>query len=175
MLTALHFFTHAGIAVILANLARCSRRDRWLVVLAALVPDLDGAGILWSQAAYEATHRMVGHSLPVGLLLAVGAARLADRRWTTGLLAAASFLLHLLLDTVGTGGLPIHFLWPFTPWTWSYRDHWTLRSWQNGVVMGLTLVGVVATARWRRRRPRDGPTAASARGSALPARSTPPS
>jgi membrane-bound metal-dependent hydrolase YbcI (DUF457 family) len=181
MLTTLHFFTHIGLGWIIAGLGPGPRRDRWLIVLAGLVPDLDGIGILWSEQAYRATHRVIGHSLPFGLLLVAVVVLLADRRRVTGLLAAVSFQLHLLLDVVGTGGLPTRYLWPVSTWTWTYDGHWVLASWQNGVVMSLTLLGVVATAWWRRRRRPTPPASSRAtfhgggRAEGPPARSRPPS
>jgi hypothetical protein len=69
MLSALHFLTHIGLSWILASLWPASRRDRWLIVLAGTALDLDGAGIVWSQAAYLSAHRAAGHSLVFGLLL----------------------------------------------------------------------------------------------------------
>ena len=48
MLSGLHFLTHIGLSWIIANLAAGSRKDRVLIVLAGLLPDLDGVGILWS-------------------------------------------------------------------------------------------------------------------------------
>lgn len=181
MLTALHFFTHVGLGWIVASLGPGPRKDRWLIALAAVLPDLDGVGMLWSEPAYLATHRVVGHGLLAGLLLVAVVARLADRSWTSGVLAAVSFHLHVLLDVVGTGGLPIRYLWPFSAWGWSYDGHWVLASWQNAVVMSLTLLGVVATAGWRRsRRPVRPASARETSGAGAPARgrrarSTPPS
>ena len=151
MLTALHFFTHVGLSWIVANLARLSTKDRWLVVLAGVVLDLDGVGVLWSERAYLLTHRTIGHSLLFGLLVSVLAMLLADTRRRAGVLAAAAFLLHLALDVVGTGGVPIHFLWPLSGWAWTYDGHWVLTSWQNALVMALTLGGVLLIA-WRTRR-----------------------
>jgi len=151
VLSALHFLTHIGISWIAANLVPGSRKDRCLIVLAGLVLDLDGIGILWSQDAYVALHRAVGHCLLFGLLVVASAMVLADSPWKTGLLAAISFHLHLVLDVLGTGGPPIRYLWPFTDWGFAYRDHWVLSSWQNGVVMAATLLGVIWIA-WRKGR-----------------------
>jgi len=151
VLSGLHFLTHIGVSWIVANLVSGSRRDRWLVVLAGVVLDLDGIGILWSQHAYLITHRAAGHCLLFALLV-IGATMLcADSPWKTGVLAAISFHLHLVLDAVGTGGLPIRYLWPFSDWGFAYRDHWVLSSWQNGVVMAATLLGVIAIA-WHNHR-----------------------
>ena len=148
MLNGLHFLTHIGLGWILANVLPGSRKDRWLIVLAGVLPDLDGTGILWSRTAYEATHRAMGHSLLFGLLLVAIAIVRGDAPWRTAALTAISFHLHLVLDVVGTGGLPIRYFWPLSDWGWSYRGHWVLASWQNGLVMAATLAGVVWIA-WR--------------------------
>lgn len=149
MLTALHFLTHVGQSWIVAHLRRGSARDRWLIVLAGIVLDLDGAGIVWSEQAYLATHRIIGHSLFFGLSVIAITLVLADARWPTAALAALAFHLHLLLDLVGTGGLPIRYLWPFADWELPTPGHWVLASWPNVIVMLLTFLGVLVTTRRR--------------------------
>src|SRR5205814_1590563 len=57
MLTALHFFTHIGLSWIVGAAGHRTMRDRWLIVGAGVLPDLDGIGILWGQHAYDAVHR----------------------------------------------------------------------------------------------------------------------
>jgi membrane-bound metal-dependent hydrolase YbcI (DUF457 family) len=151
MLTALHFFTHIGLSWIVAAAGRRAPRGRWLIVGAGVLPDLDGIGILWGHHAYDALHRAAGHGLLFIVLWLLLTASVADRRWSTAALAALSFHLHLLLDIVGTGGLPIRYFWPFSDVGWTYARRWTLASWQNAVVMSLTLLGVLWTT-WRARR-----------------------
>lgn len=102
MLTALHFLTHIGLSWIVANVGRRSTRDRWLILLAGVLPDLDGIGILWSEAAYAGVHRAAGHGLLFIVLCIALTVRRADRPWSASALVALSFLL----DLVGTGGLP---------------------------------------------------------------------
>ena len=150
LLSALHFLTHIGLGWIVAGLGQLSWRDRVLVVLAGTVLDLDGIGILWSAHAYEAVHRAAGHGLPAAVLVVALAMLRAERRWLTAALAAVSFHLHLLLDVVGTGGLPIRYLWPFADWSWTWRDHWVLASWPNAAVTAATALGVVAVECRRR-------------------------
>ena len=149
MLTTLHFLTHIGQGWIVARLWGVSAKDRWLILLAGIVLDFDGAGIVWSEQAYLATHRIVGHSLVFGLAVSALTMVVADAPWRTAALALLTFHLHLLLDLVGTGGLPIRYLWPFADWGLSYDGHWVLASWPNVIVMALTLLGVLATARRR--------------------------
>jgi len=151
MLNGLHFLTHIGLSWIIASLGPRARKDRWLVVLAGTLPDLDGIGILWSDAAYVAMHRAAGHSLLFALILIVIAIAYADSRLVTASAVALSFHLHLLLDLVGTGGLPIRYLWPISERGWSYAGRWDLASWPNFAVMAITLIGVTAIA-WRKRR-----------------------
>jgi hypothetical protein len=153
VLSGLHFLTHIGLSWIVGAAAGVSRRDRWLVVLAGTLLDLDGAGILWGEDAYVAVHRAAGHSLLFGLLLVAAVMLRADAPLVTGALAALSFHLHLLLDLVGTGGLPIRYFWPFSDRGWSYDGHWVLASWPNMAVMALTLLGVLLLARRTRRQP----------------------
>lgn len=154
MLTALHFLTHIGLSWIVANVGRRSTKDRWLIVLAGVMPDLDGIGILWSDGAYASVHRAAGHGLLfIALWIALTVHR-ADRPWSTTALAALGFHLHLLLDLVGTGGLPIRYFWPLSDWGWTYSRRWTLASWPNVVVMVLTLLGVLWVGRLRRARAR---------------------
>jgi hypothetical protein len=153
VLDGLHLLTHIGLSWIVGAAGGLSRKDRWLVVLAGTLLDLDGAGIVWSQDAYVAVHRAAGHGLLFGVLLVALAMLRADRPGPTGALAAVSFHLHLLLDLVGTGGLPIRYFWPFSDRGWSYDGHWVLASWPNMAVMVLTLLGVLWLARRTRRRP----------------------
>jgi len=152
MLSGLHFLTHIGLSWIVANIGAASSRDRWLIVLTGVVPDLDGIGILWDREAYLSMHRAAGHSLAFGLVLIAIAVLGADTGWATAPRVALSFHLHLLLDVVGTGGPPIRYLWPVSDRGWSYEGHWVLASWQNAAVMILTLLGVAAVA-WHTRRP----------------------
>ena len=150
-LTASHVFTHIGLSWIVANLARLSVRDRVIVVLAGTLLDLDGAGIVWSQAAYDAWHRAAGHGIVFVALVVAAALLFADARWTTAALAVVSFHAHLLLDLVGTGGLPIRYFWPLTDHAWSYDGRWVLASWPNVAVMAAVALGVAVVERRRRR------------------------
>ena len=149
MLIALHFFTHIAQSWIVAHLGRRSIRDRWLIVLGGTILDLDGVGILWSEQAYLAMHRVVGHGFLCAIAVMAIALLIADAPWPTAVLAGVAFHLHVLLDVVGTGGEPIRYLWPFGRWELSYPGHWVLSSWQNVTVMALTFVGVIVVA-WRR-------------------------
>jgi membrane-bound metal-dependent hydrolase YbcI (DUF457 family) len=160
VLTALHFLTHIGLSWIVASLGRGSRKDRWLITLAGVLPDLDGAGIVWSAQAYAAVHRAAGHGLAFAVLWTALTLWRADRRRSAAVLAMVSFHMHLLLDLVGTGGLPIRYFWPVSDWGATYAGRWMLASWPNAVVMGLTLLGVLWVG-WRSARLSSAPSRAS--------------
>ena len=166
-LTAAHVLTHVGLSWIIAMSVPLSTRDRWIVVLAGTLLDLDGAGIVWSEDAYAAAHRALGHGVLFLALVVVYALVRADAPWRTAGLAAVSVHAHLLLDAVGTGGLPIRYVWPLDDRGWSYAGRWVLASWQNVAVMAAVALGVLLTA-WRRRRARSGTRERRARRAPMP-------
>jgi inner membrane protein len=133
-------------------------RDRTVVTLAGVAPDLDGLGIIPEVVTrntshplpwFSEYHHVLGHNL--GFALAVTAATyfFCGRRWKTALLVLLSFHLHLLFDLVGARGpdgyqWPIPMLAPFSnafELTWS--GQWQLNGWQNFaitfVLLALTL------------------------------------
>src|SRR5260221_6234784 len=67
-----------------------SMRDKTLVALAGIAPDLDGLGIVVDFAArqlglpetnyYQAYHRVYGHGLPAALVISAAAAAMAAPR-----------------------------------------------------------------------------------------------
>jgi len=139
-----HFFT----GWVLANCARLERKDRAIVTLACVVPDIDGLGIIPELLTRNSAHPLMWfslyhhslHTLAFGLVVAVFAFALADRKWKAGLLALASFHIHLLEDLFGSRGpdgfqWPIPYLKPFSSaleLTW--HGQWALNAWPNVVI-----------------------------------------
>ncbi len=148
----------------LANRPGATPRERRLVTLAGVVPDLDGLGVVVDVATrgrtdwFGAFHHQVGHTLLAGLLLA-GLAALAvpARRLRTALWALGAFHLHLLCDLVGSRGpdgyrWPIPYLHPFAPGpglTWA--GQWPLNGWQNLAILAALLAGAAWQAARQRR------------------------
>jgi len=138
--------THLFVGWSLATLGRDARRvDRACIVVAGLVPDLDGLGFAAELATRESEHpllwwsqfhHVLGHNLGAAVLVTAAAFAVSRRGWVAAL-AAASFHLHLLGDLVGARGpdgaqWPIPYLLPFsaTPeWTVSWQ--WALNAWPN--------------------------------------------
>ncbi len=148
--------THFLSGWVLANCARLDRKDRALVTLACVVPDIDGLGIIPEILTRNSAHPLLWfslyhhslHTLAFGLTVAIVAFVLAKRKRLTGVLALLSFHLHLFEDVLGSRGpdgdqWPIPYLAPFSSamqLTWS--GQWRLNAWPN---LFLTVVLLLVT------------------------------
>lgn len=123
------------------------RRDRVLVTLGGVLPDLDGLTLLGGQDLYGQWHHVLTHGLLSALAISTALALLAKRKWAVFGLALAAFHLHLFCDLVGSGpGWPLYYFWPFSRDQQFWSGQWDLASWQNGVIgLGAT-VAVLACA-----------------------------
>lgn len=143
--------------------AFASRRDKALVVAAGVAPDFDAAGVLADLANralglpdshyFESFHRMLGHGLAAAIVLAVGAALLAERKGRMAVLAFLCVHLHFLCDVVGSRGgdaadlWNIYYLAPFSrAWEFSWRGQWPLAGWQNLLITAVLLALVFVQA-----------------------------
>lgn len=117
------------------------RRDRLLVTLAGVAPDLDGVSIVFGEEAYGKWHHVLTHGLVSAVVLSLVFAAFAKRRLAVLGLAFVMFHLHLLCDLAGSGpGWPIAYLQPFSGAELSWSGQWNLASWQNSVIgLGATL------------------------------------
>jgi inner membrane protein len=138
-----------------------NRRERALITLAGVAPDVDGLGIIADVLTRNSTHplnwfsqyhHLLGHNLVFGLLLVALAMLVAKRKLQTAALVFFSFHLHLLCDLVGSRSpdgyqWPIAYLFPFSnalQLTWS--GQWELNAWQNFVITGVVLIRVFTLA-----------------------------
>jgi len=129
-------------------------RERVLVTLAGVAPDIDGLGAIPEFLTKNSQHPLAWftlyhhhlHNLAFGMLVAGVSFALANKRWRTGLLALLSFHLHLFEDLLGGRGpdgyqWPIPYLLPFSrgaQLTW--RGQWALNAWPNFVITGCLLI-----------------------------------
>ena len=150
--------THALLSWLTANSApSLTRRERGLVTLAGVVPDLDAIGaipqLLTARSAHPVywgsdLHHVHGHNLHAAAVTAGLVAWRAERRVLAGALAFAAFHLHLLCDLVGSRGgdgytWPMAYLVPFTDRVqleWS--GQWQLDAWPN---VAITAAAIVVT------------------------------
>jgi inner membrane protein len=143
--------THLLASWIVAAKTTDNLRDRRLVTLAGVAPDLDGLGIVVDLAKgafttgkfyyYPTYHHWLSHGLPAAVLCSVLCAALARRRGRVFWLALLTFHLHLLCDLAGSRGpdkgdrWPIFYFGPLSQhpmWMWKYQ--WPLDGWQNRVI-----------------------------------------
>jgi membrane-bound metal-dependent hydrolase YbcI (DUF457 family) len=156
-----HFF----IGWCMANLAPdLDRRDRAFITAAAVLPDLDGLGMLVEIPTRNTSHpllwwtdyhHILTHNIGAAIVATVAAFLFARRRRITPLLVFLSFHSHILGDLMGARGpdgyqWPIPYLLPFsrTPeLVWS--GQWALNAWQNFAITGIALTITLVLA-WRR-------------------------
>ncbi len=155
----------AGWAV--ANSAELERRDRGLVTLSGLLPDIDSFGLLLKlipasslgqTAWWPDYHHIFAHNISFGIGLFVACLAFGKDKLKTALLSLISFHVHILFDLIGSRGpddyqWPIWYLYPFSDMqlTWAYQ--WELVSWQNFAITALLLAYAFHIARTRGRSP----------------------
>lgn len=146
--------THFLISWVVADADGLNKRERTIVTVAGLAPDLDAFGIVAEALTRNADkpltwwtdyHHILGHNLAFGLVVAVVSFALATKRWKTAALACFTFHLHLLCDVIGAKGpegdqWPVHYFYPFSEWQWVWEGQWALNAWPNFVITGIVLV-----------------------------------
>jgi hypothetical protein len=146
--------SHLLVGWSLANTLVLERRDRALVTIAGVFPDIDGVGILGDIARgsaegdpswYWAFHHNLAHNLATAALVSAVVFAVARRRVATTALAFIAFHLHLLADVAGSRGpdgyqWPIPYLYPFSDaWTLTWSGQWELNAWPNFAITALLL------------------------------------
>ena len=154
--------THFLTGWVFANTANLNRRDRAVVTWAAVIPDLDGFGIIAEVLTRNSAHPLDWfsryhhslHNLGFALFVALAAYTFATQRLKVTGLAFLSFHLHLLEDLLGSRGpdgyaWPIPYLTPFSravELTW--RGQWALNAWPN-IALTIALLLVTLYLAWR--------------------------
>ena len=165
-----HFFTGWLLAAVppIGKPVRLTRREKILIVVAAVAPDLDGVGLVPELLTRNSSHPLMWfsqyhhslHTLAFAIVCAVAAFLIAGpfathsrqygsdatHPWLTASLVFVSFHLHLLCDLIGARGpdgyqWPIPYLKPFSnamQLTW--HGQWALNGWQNFAFTGLLLM-----------------------------------
>lgn len=153
--------THGLLSWVVAQTPGIStRRDRALITIAGLVPDIDGMGIIadWATAHsaqpltwFADYHHRLAHNLSAAVIAALVVWCGAQRKWLTATLALVAFLLHLLCDVVGSKGpdghqWPVPLFMPVTQWEWTWAGQWQLDSWQNLSITVILLITTIVCA-----------------------------
>jgi inner membrane protein len=123
-------------------------RERRLVALAGIAPDIDGIGIVVDKLSGNKTdlyfeyHHFVGHNIFACLAIAILAAALAkSQRVAVFFVSVFVVHIHFLCDILGSRGpdgyqWPIFYFYPLNKTleaTWS--GQWELSAWQNQAIM----------------------------------------
>jgi inner membrane protein len=160
----MHLPTHLLTGWALANAMPLERRDRAIVTLAGIAPDIDGLGFVVEYTPlnqliplhwFSDYHHVLAHNLGFGLLITVIALMICRRRFFAPVMVFVSFHLHLLADIVGSRGpdgyqWPIPYLLPFSDkWQLTWQGQWALVSWQNISITILFLILTIWLA-WKR-------------------------
>jgi inner membrane protein len=129
-----------------ANAIPLSRKERAIVAIAGIIPDVDGLGMIQDWLTrnsaqptnfWGAYHHVLAHNIGFGLLVTATSMVLATQRRATGALVFVSFHLHLLGDLLGARGQdgdqwPIPYLSPFSQaWKLTWGGQWELNAWPN--------------------------------------------
>jgi len=153
-----HFFT----GWVFANCFDLGRRDRAIITLACVIPDIDGLGIIPELLTRNTDHPLLWfseyhhslHNLSFALLIGATAFALGTQRWKTFLLSFLSFHLHLFEDVLGSRGpdgyqWPIVYLAPFSSLTLTWHGQWGLNAWPN-VLITVVLLLITLCVAWYR-------------------------
>lgn len=139
------------------------RRERIIVTLAGVGPDVDGLGLLLDGSVsmsgvtselYVKYHHVLAHNLAFACFAGVAGLLLARTgyKWLTATLAFIAVHLHILADIAGSKGpdghqWPIDYLYPFSDslmLTWS--GQWGLNAWPNFAVFGALVAATIYIA-----------------------------
>lgn len=166
-----HFFTGWLLASVspTGNPISLTKREKILVISAALAPDIDGLGLVPEVLTRHSSHPLLWfslyhhslHNLTFALVCTLAAFLIAGpfarsattetvlpprHLWLTALLVFISFHLHLLCDLIGARGpdgdqWPIPYLKPFSnTMQLTWHEQWALNGWQNFAFTGLLLL-----------------------------------
>jgi inner membrane protein len=139
-------------------------RERLIIATAAVIPDIDGLGMLVEIPTRNTAHpllwwtdyhHVLTHNIAAAAVVTIAAWLLSSSRWTTSAMALLSFHTHILGDIVGARG-PDGYQWPvpyFMPFSrtpeLSWDGQWALNGWQNFVIMGIAMAITFVLA-WKR-------------------------
>ncbi|KAB2654113.1 MAG: hypothetical protein DVB33_00525 [Verrucomicrobia bacterium] len=138
---------------LIGSVATKNPRDRQLIALAGVIPDLDGFGMIPDVVRavvtdqpntfqfYHRYHHVLCHGCPGAILLCGLLVFFARERWRTFGFCLLTFHLHLLCDLLGSRGPSPSDLWPICysepilrrP-IWFWKSQWKLDGWQNQIV-----------------------------------------
>ena len=153
ILTTLSPVTHFLGSWLIACGTTDNARDRKLVTLAGVLPDVDGLGLVVDVAQslitgkectyryYQTYHHLLAHGWLGALLISAVLACFARSRLRVLLICIAVYHLHFVCDLLGSRGPDPADLWPicyneplFRHPVIFWKHQWRLDGWQNRVI-----------------------------------------
>ena len=138
-------------------------RDRKLVTLAGVLPDVDGLGVVADMAGsmisgkentfyyYQQYHHVLLHGWPGAVVVSLLLMCFARKKFPVLFWCLVAFHLHLLCDLIGSRGPEMGDRWPicysepiFRHPIWFWKGQWKLDGWQNQSIFIILLI----TALW---------------------------
>jgi hypothetical protein len=155
--------THLVGSWLIASVVTNNPRDRKLVTLAGVLPDVDGLGVILDVVGslisgkentfyyYQQYHHILLHGWPGAVLVSFLLMCFARKRLPVLFWCLVAFHLHLLCDLVGSRGPTVGDLWPicysepiFRHPIWFWKGQWKLDGWQNQAIFTILFI----TALW---------------------------
>ncbi|OGV44684.1 MAG: hypothetical protein A2017_05375 [Lentisphaerae bacterium GWF2_44_16] len=128
----MHIQTHILSGWCIGNIFKLNARERFLCMIAAALPDLDGLGILINRDFYWNYHHVIAHGILWTLICSAALAYFSLNRVKTFFIYFLLLHLHILMDVFGSGECwGIHYLWPFSGFILETKYSWAFASWQN--------------------------------------------
>lgn len=156
--------THALSGWLLAEtFPRLTHRDRAVIIIAAIAPDIDGLGAIAEIATRKSAdpllwwtdyHHVLAHNLAFAVACTFAAAAYT-RSKSTALLVFVAVHLHLAGDLIGSRG-PDGYAWPI-PYLYPFREQpqlswsgqWPLNAWPN-IAITTAMMACTFLLAWRR-------------------------
>ena len=152
--------THLLTGWVIANAAPVGRRGRAIITFGAVIPDIDGLGIIPEFFTRHSRHPLFWfsqyhhclHTLLFAIIVGIIAFFASGRSRITAAFAFAAFHVHLVEDLIGARGpdgymWPIPYLFPFSSrWAWVWQGQWALNAWPNMLITMALLVITIMLA-----------------------------
>lgn len=128
-----------------------ARRERVLVTLSGVAPDLDGLGLVVDKITGTTTyyfnyHHYLGHSIFSAVILSSLVWLISTQQRVLATVFAFIIVhLHILCDLVGSKGpdgyqWPIYYLYPYNDtYSLSWSGQWALNAWPNQLIFVVSM------------------------------------
>lgn len=145
----MHVQTHIMSGWCLGNLFSLTSRERFLCILAASLPDIDGIGkisdLFGGSEFYFDYHHVICHNLLAGIIMSFILAVFSQSHIKAFIIYLVLFHIHILMDYFGSGPLwEIYYLWPFSREGMMTDYAWEFFSWQNILTALVFLMWTIA-------------------------------